>query len=55
MKNKEALYEPVLSFSKQRAQMQLDLPERNPLYEEAYFSRDEKSTSEYGQNTTTWD
>lgn len=55
MKNNEALYEPVLSFSKQRPQMQLNLPERNPLYEEAYFSREEKCTSEYGQNTTTWD
>ena len=29
--------------------------ELDPLYVEAFLSRDEKSTSEFAQNTTTWD
>ena len=55
MENKEALYEPVLSFSKQQPQMQYTQPKYNPLYEQAYLSREEKESSEYAENTTTWD
>lgn len=29
--------------------------EPNPLYVEAFLAHEDKSTSEYAQNTTTWD
>ncbi|MBP3569885.1 MAG: hypothetical protein J6K04_12060 [Lachnospiraceae bacterium] len=55
MNKKEEKYEPVVSFKEQTPKMLLGVEERKQLYEEAYFSSEEKSKTEYAQNTTTWD
>lgn len=52
---KEDKYEPVVSFKEQTPNMLLGAEEKKALYEEAYFSKEEKSKTEYAQNTTTWD
>ena len=55
MKQKENQYEPVTSFKELRAEMLLDTVKSEILYEQAFFSTQEKSRTEYAQNTTTWD
>ena len=55
MENQKILYEPVLNFRKNKPQMQLKNITHDELYETAFFSEEEKSQSEYAQNTTTWD
>lgn len=55
MENKKTLYEPVINFREQRPQMQITNIEHDTLYEKAFFADEEKSQSEYAQNTTAWD
>ena len=55
MTKKETLYEPVVNFREQRPQILIDTVEHNLLYEKAFFPVEEKSQTEYAQNTTTWD
>lgn len=38
-----------------RNEMLLESVKPDPLYEKAFLSREDKSTTEYAQNTTTWD
>lgn len=55
MKKEQNLYEPAVNFREQRPQMQINDITNNPLYEKAFFSGEDKSQTEYAQNTTTWD
>jgi len=55
VKEKEGRYEPVVSFKEQTPKMQCRTREENPLYEKAFLSSEDKSQTEYAQNTTTWD
>ena len=55
MENKKTLYEPVLNFRKNKPQMQIETIKHEELYKQAFFSAEEKSQSEYAQNTSTWD
>ena len=55
MKKKDNNYEPVVSFKKQTPEMLLETIKENTLYEKAFLSTEEKSQTEYAQNTTTWD
>ena len=55
MENQKTLYEPVLNFRKDQPQMQIKNITQGELYENAFFPAEEKSQSEYAQNTTTWD
>ena len=55
MENQTSLYEPILNFRKNKPQMQIKTITHDELYETAFFSNNEKSQSEYAQNTTTWD
>jgi len=55
MKRKENMYEPVVSFKEQTPEMLLGTENENPLYEKAFFSKEEKSQTEYAKNTTAWD
>ena len=38
-----------------RHEVVLETAKPDPLYEKAFLSREDKSTTEYAQNTTTWD
>lgn len=38
-----------------RHKMVLESVKPDSLYEKAFLSREDKSTTEYAQNTTTWD
>lgn len=55
MKEKEDSYEPVVSFKEQTPKMQYCTRKENPLYEKAFLASEDKSQTEYAQNTTTWD
>ena len=55
MEKKKNLYEPVLNFRQNKPQMQIETVEHEKLYEQAFFSTEEKSESEYAQNTSAWD
>ena len=44
-----------VDFKEQTPEVQIGEPKNDPLYEKAFLSRDDKNTSEYAQNTTTWD
>ncbi len=46
---------PQINFSNVTPEMLLENLKPNPLYEKAFYSREEVSDSEYCQNTTTWD
>ena len=55
MENRTELYEPVVNFREQRPQILVSTIEHDALYEKAFYNGEEKSQSEYAQNTTTWD
>lgn len=55
MENQKTLYEPVLNFRENKPQMQIKNITHDELYKNAFFPEEEKSQSEYAQNTTTWD
>lgn len=55
MKQTIDLYEPVVSFKEQRAQMQINAAQHEALYEQAFLSVEDNCRTEYAQNTTTWD
>ena len=42
-------------FMDPRHKMVVGTVKLDPLYEQAFLSREDKSTTEYAQNTTTWD
>ena len=42
-------------FKEQTQKVEIRFPKPDPLYEKAFLSRDDKNTSEYALNTTTWD
>ena len=44
-----------VDFKKQTPKMKINSPKSDPLYEKAFLSCDDKNTSEYALNTTTWD
>lgn len=46
---------PQIDFSDVTPKVLLENPKPNPLYEKAFYSKEEVNDSEYCQNTTTWD
>ena len=44
-----------VDFKEQTPKVEIHSPKPDPLYEKALLSRDNKNTSEYALNTTTWD
>ena len=54
-KKKENEFAPQIDFKEQTPEMQLKEVKPDPLYEKAFLSREDKNTSEYAWNTTTWD
>ena len=44
-----------VDFKEQTPKVEIRFPKPDPLYEKAFLSRDDKNTSEYALNTTTWD
>lgn len=44
-----------LDFADLLSKMHTKTIEMNPLYKKAFLDREEKTASEYNQNTTTWD
>lgn len=55
MKQKEDLYEPIIDFRKNKPKIQIQTITHDELYENAFFSKEENSQSEYAQNTAAWD
>ena len=55
MQKKESGFVPQVDFKEQTPDMLLKTEKPDPLYEKAFLSRDDKNTSEYALNTTTWD
>ena len=54
-KKKQNDFAPQIDFKEQTPEMQLKEVKSNPLYEKVLLSREDKNTSEYARNTTTWD
>ena len=52
---KENEFAPRIDFKEQTPGIQLKDVKHAPLYEKAFLSREDKNTSEYARNTTTWD
>ena len=44
-----------VDFKDVTPEVRMDREEPTPLYKEAFLSGEEKSTSEFSGNTTTWD
>lgn len=55
MKKKDTMPVTKLDFKKQTPEVLLETEKKDPLYEKAYLYREDKSKTEYAQNTTTWD
>ena len=55
MKKKDVWFVPQVDFKEQTPEVLLKNEKPDPLYEKAFLSRDDKNTSEYALNTTTWD
>lgn len=55
MQKEKFEFVPQVDFKEQTPEMLLKEVKRNPLYEKAFLSTEEKSKSEFAQNTTTWD
>ena len=53
-KKKQNDFAPQIDFKEQTPEMQLKEVKPDPLYE-TFLSREDKNTSEYARNTTTWD
>ena len=54
-KKKQIDFAPQIDFKEQAPEMQLKEVKPDPLYEKAFLSLEDKNTSEYARNTTTWD
>ena len=52
-KNQESTL--LVDFKDVTPEVRMDREEPTPLYKEAFLSGEEKSTSEFSRNTTTWD
>ena len=52
---KENEFAPQIGFKEQTHEIQIKEVKPDPLYEKAFLSREDKNTSEYARNTTTWD
>lgn len=48
-------FAPKVDFKELTPEVNTDRKRPDPLYEKAFLSREEKSTSEFSGNTTTWD
>ena len=55
MNKKDVGFVPKVDFKEQTPDVLLKTETPDPLYEKAFLSRVDKSTTEYAQNTTTWD
>ena len=55
MNKKDAGFVPQADFKEQTPDVLLKTEKQDPLYEKAFLSGEEKSKTEYAQNTTTWD
>ena len=55
MFEKDTDFVPCVSFAEQTPEILLKAEKPDPLYEKAFLSREDKCTTEYAQNTTTWD
>lgn len=55
MQKKDTEYIPQVDFKEQIPEILLKTEKPDPLYEKAFLSREDKSKTEYAQNTTTWD
>lgn len=55
MQRKDAGFVFQMDFKEQTPEILLKAEKLNPLYEKAFLSRENKSKTEYAQNTTTWD
>ena len=55
MSKKKVQYVTQIDFKKQTPEVLLKAEKPDPLYEKAFLSREDKSKTEYAQNTTTWD
>ena len=55
MNKKDVGFVPQVDFKEQTPEVLLKNEKSDPLYEKAFLSREDKRTTEYAQNTTTWD
>ena len=55
MQKKESGFVLQIDFKEQTPDVLLKTEKPAPLYEKAFLSREDKSTTEYAQNTTTWE
>ena len=54
MQKNDTGFVPQVDFKEQTPEVLLKNEKPDPLYEKAFLSREDKSTTEYAQNTTTW-
>ena len=52
---KDTQFVTQVDFNEQTPEVLLKTEKPDPLYEKAFLSREDKSKTEYAQNTTTWD
>ena len=55
MKEEYLQFVPQVDFKEQTPEVMLKSEKLDPLYEKALLSKEDKSKTEYAQNTTTWD
>ena len=55
MQKKNVEFTPQVDFKEQTPEVLLKTEKPDPLYAKAFLSREDKSKTEYAQNTTTWD
>ena len=55
MQKKDTQFVPQVDFKEQTPDVLLKTEKSDPLYEKAFLSGEDKSKTEYAQNTTTWD
>ena len=55
MNKKGVGFVPQVDFKEQTPEVLLKNEKPDPLYEKAFLSREDKSTTKYAQNMTTWD
>ena len=52
---KDTQFVTQVDFNEQTPEVLLKTEKPDPLYEKAFLSGEDKSKTEYAQNTTTWD
>ena len=55
MNKKDVEFVPQVDFKEQTPDVLLKTEKPDSLYKKAFLSREDKSKTEYAQNTTTWD